>query len=48
MIITDKFVFIHLHKTGGQTLNDAIVDSIADHKVVGYHYPRSMIPQEYS
>lgn len=48
MIITDKFVFIHLHKTGGQTLNDAIVDCIADHKVVGYHYPRSMIPQEYS
>ena len=24
MIITEHFVFIHMHKTGGQTLNDII------------------------
>lgn len=46
MIITQRFVFIHLHKTGGQTLNDIIERCIANHRVVGYHYPRAEIPQE--
>jgi tetratricopeptide (TPR) repeat protein len=48
MIITDRFVFIHMHKTGGQTLNDAITDCIRDHQVVGYHFPRRMIPAQYT
>jgi tetratricopeptide (TPR) repeat protein len=48
MIITERFVFIHMHKTGGQTLNDAITDCIKDHRVVGYHFPRRMVPQEFS
>ena len=46
MIITDRFVFIHMHKTGGQTLNDIIGRCIADHRVIGYHYPRKEIPAE--
>lgn len=46
MIITDRFVFIHMHKTGGQTLNDAITDCIGNHRVIGYHFPRRMIPQQ--
>ncbi len=46
MIITERFIFIHLHKTGGQTLNDIIQRSIADHRVIGYHYPRAEIPPE--
>lgn len=44
MIITERFVFIHMHKTGGQTLNDIITSCIADSHVVGYHYPRNCIP----
>jgi hypothetical protein len=44
MIITDQFVFIHLHKTGGQTLNEIITSCMPNHRVVGYHYPRSMVP----
>jgi Flp pilus assembly protein TadD len=44
MIITDRFVFIHLHKTGGQSLNDAITRCLPNHKVVGYHLPRSEVP----
>jgi len=48
MIITDCFVFIHLHKTGGQTLNDIITRCIADHRVIGYHYPRGEIPTEFA
>ena len=46
MIITEHFVFIHMHKTGGQTLNNIIERCIPDHQVIGYHFPRSDIPPE--
>jgi Tfp pilus assembly protein PilF len=46
MIITDKFVFIHLHKTGGQSLNDAIASCIPSQRMVGYHFPYAEIPAE--
>ena len=48
MIITERFVFIHMHKTGGQTLNDIIQRCIPGHRVVGYHYPRSEVPPEFT
>lgn len=44
MIITERFVFIHMHKTGGQTLNNVISQCMANHEEVGYHFPRSAIP----
>lgn len=47
MIIVERFVFIHMHKTGGQTLNDVIKRCIPDHKLVGYHYPYSEVPSDY-
>ncbi|MGI9262898.1 MAG: tetratricopeptide repeat protein [Woeseiaceae bacterium] len=46
MIVTERFVFIHMHKTGGQTLNDIIQSCIPGHQVVGYHYPRAEVPPE--
>jgi len=46
MIVTEQFVFIHLHKTGGQSLNDTIKRCISKHRVVGYHFPRSEIPAD--
>ena len=46
MIISEKFVFIHLHKTGGQSLNHVIKHCITDHQVIGYHFPRSKVPPE--
>ena len=46
MIVTDKFVFIHVHKTGGQSLNDALRQSIPNHRFAGYHLPRHLIPEE--
>jgi Tfp pilus assembly protein PilF len=46
MIITDRFVFIHLHKTGGQSLNEAIASCIPSHRMVGYHFPYADIPAE--
>ena len=46
MIITERFVFIHMHKTGGQSLNDIIERCIPQHRTVGYHFPRAEIPGE--
>jgi len=46
MITTEHFVFIHMHKTGGQTLSDVIQRCIPDHRNVGYHYPRTEIPAD--
>ncbi len=48
MIITEHFVFIHMHKTGGQTLNDIIQRCISGHRRVGYHFPYSKIPPEFA
>ena len=45
MIITERFVFMHTHKTGGQTLNEIILRSDPAAQQVGYHYPLSEIPQ---
>jgi len=46
MIAAGKFVFIHMHKTGGQTLGDVIRAGIAGSREIGYHYPRSAVPPE--
>ena len=46
MIVTEHFVFIHMHKTGGQTLNDVIQQCMPVHRAIGYHYPYSKIPPE--
>jgi Flp pilus assembly protein TadD/quercetin dioxygenase-like cupin family protein len=46
MIVTDRFVFVHMHKTGGQTINKIIGNCIDDHRVVGYHYPVAELPDD--
>lgn len=46
MIVTEKFVFIHMHKTGGQTLTDVIKRCMPAHRVIGYHYPRNELPAD--
>jgi len=35
MIVTKRFVFIHMHETGGQSLSDIIQHSIPDHETMG-------------
>lgn len=44
MIITERFVFVHMHKTGGQSLNAIIQCTIPSYQFIGYHYPQSEIP----
>ncbi len=48
MIVTERFIFVHMHKTGGQTINKIIARCIADNQVIGYHYPHSLRPQKYT
>ena len=44
MICNDKFSFIHLHKTAGQSINEILLSCIPSAKFIGYHYPCSKIP----
>ncbi len=48
MLVTNKFVFIHMHKTGGQSINTVITQCMPDHKFIGYHFPRQLLPAQYS
>jgi len=48
MIATERFVFVHMHKTGGQTINEVISRCIAGHQIIGYHYPHSAVPEQYA
>ena len=44
MIVADKFVYIHMHKTGGQTLSQILLSCVRGAQEVGYHYPISLLP----
>jgi hypothetical protein len=46
MIATSRFVFLHLHKSGGTFVNECLLRFLPDARHVGYHLPRSMIPAE--
>lgn len=44
MIATERFVFLHLHKSGGTFVNECLVRFLADARQLGYHLPRKLIP----
>lgn len=46
MIATPEFLFIHLHKTGGQFVNRLLLQCYPGAHAVGYHLPRSEAPPE--
>jgi hypothetical protein len=46
MIVTPRFVFLHLHKSGGTFVNECLMKFVPGARHVGYHLPRSMIPAE--
>jgi hypothetical protein len=45
MIVTSRFVFLHLHKSGGTFVNECLLKFLPDARHVGYHLPRKMTPQ---
>ena len=46
MIVTDRFVFLHLHKSGGSFVNRFLLESLPSARQVGYHLPRDDIPAQ--
>lgn len=48
MIITPRFVFLHLHKSGGTFVNTGLMRFLAGARQVGYHLPRSMLPTQFA
>jgi hypothetical protein len=48
MIVTDKFVFIHLLRSGGTFVSDVIRNFFPSAREIGYHLPRAAMPKEYA
>src|SRR4249920_1133486 len=48
MIVTDKFVFVHLPRSGGTFVSEVIGKFFPSAHEIGYHLPRSLLPKEYS
>lgn len=44
MIVADRFVLLHLHKSGGSFANALVLRHCAGAREVGYHLPRDQIP----
>lgn len=44
MIVTPRFVFLHLHKSGGTFVNTCLMRFVPGAQQVGYHLPRKLIP----
>lgn len=47
MIIAEKFVYLHLHKSGGTFVNECLMRFCPGARMLGYHLPRRMIPDEF-
>ena len=48
MIVTDKFVFVHLPRTGGTFVSDVIRKFFPSAHEIGHHLPREFLPREHS
>ena len=48
MIVTDKFVFVHLPRTGGTFVSEVIRKFFPSAHEIGHHLPRELLPREYS
>jgi hypothetical protein len=48
MIATQRFVFLHLHKSGGTFVNECLLRFFPDAKRLGYHLPRRLIPPAFT
>ena len=48
MIVTDKFVFVHLPRSGGTFISEVIRKFFPLAHEIGYHLPRTLLPREYS
>jgi hypothetical protein len=47
MIVTDKLLFLHLHKSGGTFVNALLMQCIPGAQHIGYHFPYREAPAAY-
>ncbi len=47
MIVTDRTVFLHLHKSGGTFVNALLMRCIPSAQMVGYHLPYRELPEQF-
>jgi len=45
MIATSRFVYIHLHKSGGSFVNECVLRFFPEARRLGYHLPLALLPQ---
>src|SRR4030095_12517988 len=48
MIVTDKFIFAHLARSGGTFVSDVIRKFFPSAHEIGHHLPRELLPRESS
>jgi hypothetical protein len=48
VIVTDKFVFVHLPRSGGTFVSEMIKKFFPSAKEIGHHMPRELLPKEHS
>ena len=48
MIVTDSFVFLHLHKSGGSFVNEFLKRFFPSAREIGYHLPWSLVPASHA
>ena len=46
MIVTGHFAYLHLHKSAGSFVNEALLRFIPGARQIGYHLPRSALPPD--
>ena len=46
MIASGRFVFLHLHKSGGSFVSECLVRFFPEARRLGYHLPAVLLPQE--
>lgn len=47
MIVTPRFVFLHLHKSGGTFVNELLLRFVPGAQQLGYHLPWRKLPDAY-
>ena len=46
MIASGRFVFLHLHKSGGSFVTECLLRFFPDARRLGYHLPASLLPPD--
>lgn len=47
VLVCDKFLFLHLHKSGGTFVNQLMMTCLPGVRKIGYHLPAGEIPEEF-